>query len=369
MGKKSGNTMVLNEYHSNNWNNQLNSFSTTETLYQYQFMSIQFNGKHAKDSSSFLSLDQILLEDDPPPSALTLRSSQILLEERVESSAESTQYLEEEEEKPEWIECEEEIEEESFSDYEEEEEEEEQYSHYREDDEEMYQNYQEKYYNYEGCRLRNTSHYKKEKISFTHKHINSNVDKRTKEKESVREFYNEKQKENAAMKTSGARWSNPFGPYNLTGSRSPARTRSTNSGRRSNRIQTQFDNDADLARAIAESRRDISRTITNISTQQASILADLQNRELTPEDYELLLLLDEGVKKKTIERRDVEKLPARLHDCSSCTGTCVVCMGDYEDGEKITKLPCGHEFHTTCIATWLTMSSVNCPTDNLPVNL
>ncbi|KAI5082913.1 hypothetical protein GOP47_0002656 [Adiantum capillus-veneris] len=40
---------------------------------------------------------------------------------------------------------------------------------------------------------------------------------------------------------------------------------------------------------------------------------------------------------------------------------CTVCLGDYQEGEKIQKLPaCNHSFHVQCIDEWLT-KNVTCP--------
>merc|ERR1712154_627687 len=40
---------------------------------------------------------------------------------------------------------------------------------------------------------------------------------------------------------------------------------------------------------------------------------------------------------------------------------CPVCLVDYEDGDKIRTLPCGHYFHKDCIDSWLQNNS-SCPT-------
>lgn len=39
---------------------------------------------------------------------------------------------------------------------------------------------------------------------------------------------------------------------------------------------------------------------------------------------------------------------------------CAVCLGDYELGDRVKELPCGHLFHTQCIAQWLDSSTL-CP--------
>ena len=47
---------------------------------------------------------------------------------------------------------------------------------------------------------------------------------------------------------------------------------------------------------------------------------------------------------------------ARLHSTS-----CSICLDDYDPGEHVRVLPCGHTFHGDCIFPWLTERSPTCP--------
>lgn len=40
---------------------------------------------------------------------------------------------------------------------------------------------------------------------------------------------------------------------------------------------------------------------------------------------------------------------------------CLICISDFENGDELTVLPCGHEFHATCIRPWLVDNSSVCP--------
>ena len=47
---------------------------------------------------------------------------------------------------------------------------------------------------------------------------------------------------------------------------------------------------------------------------------------------------------------------------------CSICLGDYEEGEDIRLLPCGHMFHVPCIDAWLQINRI-CPLCKADVNV
>ncbi|GJP45165.1 hypothetical protein CLOM_g4574 [Closterium sp. NIES-68] len=50
-----------------------------------------------------------------------------------------------------------------------------------------------------------------------------------------------------------------------------------------------------------------------------------------------------------------------LDEDNACLRECAVCLGDYDEGERIKLLPpCGHRFHADCIDLWLSSKST-CP--------
>ncbi|CAE7738284.1 ATL7 [Symbiodinium pilosum] len=85
----------------------------------------------------------------------------------------------------------------------------------------------------------------------------------------------------------------------------------------------------------------------------------LQYREVTPEDYELLCLLDESLpKKNTLPEALVQGLPlVPVVDRSSKCQVCLLELGD----TKVPQLPCGHVFHFECACKWFTSCSARCP--------
>ncbi|KAN0055331.1 hypothetical protein ACTA71_008442 [Dictyostelium dimigraforme] len=121
-----------------------------------------------------------------------------------------------------------------------------------------------------------------------------------------------------------------------------------------------------LSLSKSEYDRQVKKEVTPLSQQQIN---DILNRELTPEDYELLLLLDETIKPKTIDEDDIDKLPTVKFDTELLKqfSTCMICLSDFDLGESITKLPCSHIFHINCISNWLSNASTKCPIDNIPI--
>lgn len=101
-----------------------------------------------------------------------------------------------------------------------------------------------------------------------------------------------------------------------------------------------------------------------------SSLIDLQHRELTPEDYELLLLLDNSVAPKTVSSSVLEKIPSLTIEKLglSLSEVCSICMEQYESNVLVKKLACEHVFHSSCIDHWLLNSSQNCPLDGLAIS-
>jgi len=96
-------------------------------------------------------------------------------------------------------------------------------------------------------------------------------------------------------------------------------------------------------------------------------LTELCNRELTPEDYELLLSLDNTVAKKTVKTGKVESFKEKVIE-EETEEVCSVCMSTFEKGEKTKVLPCSHIFHVDCIVPWLTNHSQTCPMCKVNVN-
>jgi len=88
---------------------------------------------------------------------------------------------------------------------------------------------------------------------------------------------------------------------------------------------------------------------------------DLMHREITPEDYEMLLRLDETVKKPTASKDAVEGLPVAPPE-EYLGRDCTVCLVSFEaEDADVVQLPCRHCFHRDCITKWLSECNPKCP--------
>ncbi|KAL8602047.1 hypothetical protein ACOMHN_007317 [Nucella lapillus] len=108
---------------------------------------------------------------------------------------------------------------------------------------------------------------------------------------------------------------------------------------------------------------------SELPTDMLSFLINLQHREMTPLDYEMLLRLDESVIPKTVAEDVISAFVTDVVDESTAGDFCSVCMEMYEVGQTRKFLPCEHVFHEQCIDMWLANSSQNCPLDGLAVGL
>ena len=91
----------------------------------------------------------------------------------------------------------------------------------------------------------------------------------------------------------------------------------------------------------------------------------LMLREITAEDYDTLLQLDETVKKRVVSSEQVKSLPVALAVADD--GKCGICLNSFVPNEPLKELKCSHRFHPACIDEWLLNFSSICPIDGLPI--
>lgn len=131
--------------------------------------------------------------------------------------------------------------------------------------------------------------------------------------------------------------------------------------------------DANVQRAIAESRRqaaDASRLVDAEFARACGLtpaqLAAMMTRELSANDYELLLALDNAVAAKTIKKVD-DVLAAVAPGSVAADDCCMICLDEMAGCPlaDLAALPCKHIFHRKCIGDHLGKFSRRCPIDNL----
>lgn len=91
-------------------------------------------------------------------------------------------------------------------------------------------------------------------------------------------------------------------------------------------------------------------------------IEDLMTRDITPEDYDLLLCLDEGLNKaRTLSTTAAAALPRPSND-SWIGADCRICLCSMEVGEDVRALPsCSHVYHAACAERWLATGKASCP--------
>lgn len=66
-----------------------------------------------------------------------------------------------------------------------------------------------------------------------------------------------------------------------------------------------------------------------------------------------------------LKKRELRRIPVVVYEAkpgASATDDCVICLGEFDDGERVRVLPvCHHGFHVQCIDMWLA-AHPSCPT-------
>ncbi|CAE7393484.1 RIE1 [Symbiodinium natans] len=112
-----------------------------------------------------------------------------------------------------------------------------------------------------------------------------------------------------------------------------------------------------------------NRSIQGMNLERDSRLAcglsssevfDLLFRDITPDDYETLLRLDESVSRPTASTsciNNLKKVPGK----DLLGEVCSVCLAAFDDNDVAAALPCGHHFHFDCVSKWLGECRSACP--------
>ncbi|GMH21882.1 hypothetical protein Nepgr_023725 [Nepenthes gracilis] len=101
---------------------------------------------------------------------------------------------------------------------------------------------------------------------------------------------------------------------------------------------------------------------------EASNNDEMEEDDIDPDElsYEELIALGEIIGEETrgLSAEEISSsfcpYVCRFAECKTTIDRCVVCQVEYEEGETVVALQCGHPFHAGCIDKWLQIKKV-CP--------
>jgi len=95
-------------------------------------------------------------------------------------------------------------------------------------------------------------------------------------------------------------------------------------------------------------------------------LQDLEDREIDPNDYDVLMRLARKPSTKTLDLSSLASVcETFIAEAEQDLDSCTICLCALSAGEELIRVGCDarHVFHSQCIAEWLTKSSTCCPID------
>eukprot|EP00434_Breviolum_minutum_P009409 symbB.v1.2.008287.t1/scaffold519.1/size192877/15 len=95
-----------------------------------------------------------------------------------------------------------------------------------------------------------------------------------------------------------------------------------------------------------------------------SQVSELLDRDITPDDYEMLLQLDDALSRPTADKQSLEKSLQSVRAKEVLDQMCSVCLHPFERNDAVSALPCSHIFHKDCISRWLLERCTACPLCN-----
>lgn len=123
--------------------------------------------------------------------------------------------------------------------------------------------------------------------------------------------------------------------------------------------------------SISEPGQSISISRNMEAASRSSSAVERNQDDIDPDQmsYEELQSLGDaiGAESRGLSERDISMLPSSKYKTGLFSkkgkgkdAECVICYSSYENRQKVTTLPCLHQYHAPCINRWLRLNKV-CP--------